>query len=245
MFIIYNMEFKFKKIILKLSGEAIGDDKANSILSKKKLEDIVSLIETFYKNGVKVGVVIGAGNIFRGRIALDNGLDVESGDYMGMVGTVINLKAIESLLNKRNIPNVLYSALEIENVAKKYDPLLAKKEIDSKVVLLGGGIGKPGFTTDTCAAFRAIELDMDAILFGKYGVIGVYDKDPRTNSDAKFLKDLTYDEVLRLDLKVMDSSAIKLLLGHNIITRVFSMDDLNNFILAAKGEDIGTTIKEK
>lgn len=238
------MEPKYKKVILKLSGEAIADS-SNSILNPKKLSDIVSLIETLFKCGVKVGVVIGAGNIFRGRIAVDNGIDTESGDYMGMIGTVINLKAISSLLNQRNIPNVLYSALNVENVTKHYDIEMAKKEYENSVVLLAGGIGKPNFTTDTCAALRAVELDAELILAGKYGVKGVYDKDPRLYKDAKFLKKLTYQEVLDMDLKVMDKTAISLLLHSNVITKVFSMDDMNNFILAIEDKDIGTIIKEK
>ncbi len=243
---VYNnyMEPKYKKVILKLSGEAIADS-SNSILNPKKLSDIVSLIETLFKCGVKVGVVIGAGNIFRGRIAVDNGIDTESGDYMGMIGTVINLKAISSLLNQRNIPNVLYSALNVENVTKHYDVEKAKKEYENSVVLLAGGIGKPNFTTDTCAALRAVELDAELILAGKYGVKGVYDKDPRLYKDAKFLKKLTYQEVLDMDLKVMDKTAISLLLHSNVITKVFSMDDMNNFILAIEDKDIGTIIKEK
>ena len=238
------MEPKYKKVILKLSGEAIADS-SNSILNPKKLSDIVSLIETLFKCGVKVGVVIGAGNIFRGRIAVDNGIDTESGDYMGMIGTVINLKAISSLWNQRNIPNVLYSALNVENVTKHYDVKIAKKEYENSVVLLAGGIGKPNFTTDTCAALRAVELDAELILAGKYGVKGVYDKDPRLYKDAKFLKKLTYQEVLDMDLKVMDKTAISLLLHSNVITKVFSMDDMNNFILAIEDKDIGTIIKEK
>lgn len=238
------MEPKYKKVILKLSGEAIADS-SNSILNPKKLSDIVSLIETLFKCGVKVGVVIGAGNIFRGRIAVNNGIDTESGDYMGMIGTVINLKAISSLLNQRNIPNVLYSALNVENVTKHYDVKIAKKEYENSVVLLAGGIGKPNFTTDTCAALRAVELDAELILAGKYGVKGVYDKDPRLYKDAKFLKKLTYQEVLDMDLKVMDKTAISLLLHSNVITKVFSMDDMNNFILAIEDKDIGTIIKEK
>lgn len=243
---VYNnyMEPKYKKVILKLSGEAIADS-SNSILNPKKLSDIVSLIETLFKCGVKVGVVIGAGNIFRGRIAVDNGIDTESGDYMGMIGTVINLKAISSLLNQRNIPNVLYSALNVENVTKHYDIKIAKKEYENSVVLLAGGIGKPNFTTDTCAALRAVELDAELILAGKYGVKGVYDKDPRLYKDAKFLKKLTYQEVLDMDLKVMDKTAISLLLHSNVITKVFSMDDMNNFILAIEDKNIGTIIKEK
>ena len=164
---------------------------------------------------------------------------------MGMIGTVINLKAISSLLNQRNIPNVLYSALNVENVTKHYDVEIAKKEYENSVVLLAGGIGKPNFTTDTCAALRAVELDAELILAGKYGVKGVYDKDPRLYKDAKFLEKLTYQEVLDMDLKVMDKTAISLLLHSNVITKVFSMDDMNNFILAIEDKDIGTIIKEK
>lgn len=164
---------------------------------------------------------------------------------MGMLGTVINLKAISSLLTQEGVPNVLYSALEVENVAIKYDPICAKKDYEDKVVLLGGGIGLPFYTTDTCAAKRAIELGVDCILAGKYGVEGVYDKDPRQFKDAKFLKKLTYQEVLDMDLKVMDRSAIELLIAHNIVTKVFSMENINNFVYAIEGKDIGTTIKEK
>lgn len=239
------MDTMYKKVILKLSGEAIADGNSFSILSPKKVKDIVSLIKKLYENNVKVGVVIGAGNIFRGRIAEENGIDHVSGDYMGMLGTVINLKAISSLLTKEGVPNVLYSALEVENVAIKYDANTAKKDYEDKVVLLGGGIGLPFYTTDTCAAKRAIELDADCILAGKYGVEGVYDKDPRQFKDAKFLKDLTYKKVLDLDLKVMDRSAVELLSTHNIVTKVFSMENIDNFIYAIEGKDIGTTIKEK
>ena len=243
---VYNnyMEPKYKKVILKLSGEAIADS-SNSILNPKKLSDIVSLIETLFKCGVKVGVVIGAGNIFRGRIAVDNGIDTESGDYMGMIGTVINLKAISSLLNQRNIPNVLYSALNVENVTKHYDVEIAKKEYENSVVLLAGGIGKPNFTTDTCAALRAVELDAELILAGKYGVKGVYDKDPRLYKDAKFLEKLTYQEVLDMDLKVMDIGAIEILKQSEVETRVFSMEDINNFIKVVQGEELGTTITKE
>ncbi len=243
---VYNiyMDPKYKKVILKLSGEAIADN-STSILNPKKLSDIVSLIECLFNNGVKVGVVIGAGNIFRGRIALDNGIDTESGDYMGMIGTIINLKAISSLLTQRNIPNVLYSALNVKDVTLPYDKENAKKDYENKVVLLAGGIGKPNYTTDTCAALRAIELEADLILAGKFGVKGVYNKDPRVYEDAKFLKELTYKEVLDMDLKVMDKTATKLLENSKVVTKVFSMDDMNNFILAIEDKDIGTIIKEK
>ena len=169
----------FKKVILKLSGEALQDDINGLILSGEKLKKIGNLIKELVENKVNVGVVTGAGNIFRGRIASDAGIDVEDGDYMGMTGTIINCKAISSVLNKLGVKNVLFSALELEDVAIKYDSKKAKEFLEKGYVcLFAGGIGKPQYTTDTCAATRAIEMGADAILAGKNGVDGVYTADP-------------------------------------------------------------------
>jgi len=238
------MKIENKRIILKLSGEAIGE--SGSILNKEKLYQIVGILKQLNSGNAKVGVVIGAGNIFRGRISSSIGVDTISGDYMGMVGTVINLKALSSLLTQNNIKNILFSSLFVEDVAVKYDKDIAKKYFEEGyVVLLAGGIGKPNYTTDTCAALRAIELDCNLILSGKYGVDGVYDCDPNTNKNAKFLKNLTYKEALDRDLKVMDKSALDLLKDTNVITRVFSMEDMSNFIKVIYNNDIGSTISKE
>lgn len=235
----------YTKVILKLSGEALQDDKNGLILSGEKLKEIGTLIKELVSNNVHVGVVTGAGNIFRGRIAKDAGLDAEDGDYMGMTGTIINCKAISGILNKLGVKNVLFSALELEDVAIKYDAKKAKKYLDEGYVcLFAGGIGKPKYTTDTCAATRAIEMNVDAILAGKNGVDGVYTADPNKDKSAKFIKDLTYQKVLDMDLQVMDRSAIELLKNTNIVTRVFSMENIDNFIKVSLGDDMGTTIKE-
>jgi uridylate kinase len=240
------MNSLYKTVVLKFSGEALQDDVASLIISKEKLGGIIKVISEIYLSGVNVGVVVGAGNIFRGRIAQENGLSSESGDYMGMTGTIINMIAISDLLTKNNIPNKLLSALALDDVATKYSKEAANVAINEhKVCLFAAGVGKPNFTTDTCAASRAIDINADAILMGKFGVKGIYDSDPRKNKDAKFLENLTYDEVLSRDLKVMDRTAIQLLQKHNIITKVFSMDDLSNFIRVIQGENIGSTIKEK
>lgn len=235
-----------KRIILKLSGEALENSSSKTIFDKNKLLNIKNIIDSFLKNGFKVGVVVGAGNIFRGRIAEENGFSYEDGDYMGMMGTVINVKAISSILNSFNIPNVLYSALNVENVSLKYDAKKAKKDYDDgKVVLFGGGIGLPGYTTDTTAAKRALEMDAKMILSAKNGVDGVYDKDPNKYSDAKFLHYLTYKEALEKDLKVMDASALNLLKESDVVTRVFSSNEFDNFIKIASGdESLGTIIKK-
>ena len=235
----------YKSVILKLSGEALQDEKNGLILSGEKLKEIGLLIKRLVNEGVNVGVVTGAGNIFRGRIASDAGIDTEDGDYMGMTGTIINCKAISSVLNKLGVKNKLFSALELEDVATKYNSKEALDLMNSGVVcLFAGGIGKPNFTTDTCAARRVIEVNADAILAGKNGVDGVYTADPNKDKSAKFIKETSYQQVLDMDLKVMDRTAIELLKNTKIVTRVFSMENIDNFIKVSLGDDMGTTIKE-
>ena len=165
---------------------------------------------------------------------------------MGMVGTVINCKAISSILDKLGIKNVLYSALAVEDVAIKFDEKDAINKLnDGYVLIFAGGLGRPGITTDSTAAKRAIQINADAILAGKNGVDGVYDKDPNKFNDAKFLKSLTYQQVLDMDLKVMDIGAIEILKQSEVETRVFSMEDINNFIKVVQGEELGTTITKE
>ena len=240
------MKKPYKTVILKLSGEALHDSNSNSILDAKKLNDIGKLVQDLISLNVRVGIVTGAGNIFRGRIAHEAGIKVVDGDYMGMVGTVINCKAISSILDKLGIKNVLYSALAVEDVAIKFDEKDAINKLnDGYVLIFAGGLGWPGITTDSTAAKRAIQINADAILAGKNGVDGVYDKDPNKFNDAKFLKSLTYQQVLDMDLKVMDIGAIEILKQSEVETRVFSMEDINNFIKVVQGEELGTTITKE
>ena len=240
------MKKPYKTVILKLSGEALHDSNSNSILDAKKLNDIGKLVQDLKSLNVRVGIVTGAGNIFRGRIAHEAGIKVVDGDYMGMVGTVINCKAISSILDKLGIKNVLYSALAVEDVAIKFDEQDAINKLnDGYVLIFAGGLGRPGITTDSTAAKRAIQINADAILAGKNGVDGVYDKDPNKFNDAKFLKSLTYQQVLDMDLKVMDTGAIEILKQSEVETRVFSMEDINNFIKVVQGEELGTTITKE
>lgn len=240
------MKKPYKTVILKLSGEALHDSNSNSILDAKKLNDIGKLVQDLISLNVRVGIVTGAGNIFRGRIAHEAGIKVVDGDYMGMVGTVINCKAISSILDKLGIKNVLYSALAVEDVAIKFEEQDAINKLNEGYVLIfAGGLGRPGITTDSTAAKRAIQINADAILAGKNGVDGVYDKDPNKFNDAKFLKSLTYQQVLDMDLKVMDIGAIEILKQSEVETRVFSMEDINNFIKVVQGEELGTTITKE
>ena len=235
---------KYKKVILKLSGEALEDNSSRMILSGKKLISIANLIKDLVNDGVNVSVVTGAGNIFRGRIADEAGINPIDGDYMGMLGTVINCKALSSVLTKIGVKNVLFTALEVEDVGIKFDALKANKlSEEGYVCLFAEGLGRPQITTDTTAAKRAIEIKAEAILAGKNGIDGVYDKDPNKFKDAKFIKDLTYKDAIDQNLKVMDITAMELLKNTNIETRVFSMEDLSNFKKVICGDTLGTTIK--
>ena len=235
---------KYKRIILKLSGEALAH-KDGTILNPEKLNVIAKAVKAMHEEGVEIGIVIGAGNIFRGKISSKIGVDRTNGDYMGMLGTIINCIALSSALEKIGVTTRVMSAVEVNKIA---EPYIYKKAIAhlncNKVVLFAGGTGNPYFTTDTCASLRALEINADAILMAKNNVDGVYDSDPKLNKNAKFLKTLTFKEVIDRNLAVMDQTSITMLMGQNITIRVFNMENADNFMKVIHGEDIGTTIKE-
>lgn len=235
---------KYKRIILKLSGEALAN-KDGTILNPEKLNVIAEAVKAMHKEGVEIGIVIGAGNIFRGKISSKIGVDRTNGDYMGMLGTIINCIALSSALEKIGVTTRVMSAVEVNKIA---EPYIYKKAIAhlncNKVVLFAGGTGNPYFTTDTCASLRALEINADAILMAKNNVDGVYDSDPKLNKNAKFLKTLSFKEVIDRNLAVMDQTSITMLMGQNITIRVFNMENADNFLKVIHGEDIGTTIKE-
>lgn len=230
----------FKRVLLKLSGEALKED-GDLILSGGALTHMAEMIKAIATSGVQVCVVVGAGNIWRGKIASDAGMERVQADYMGMMGTVINAVALSSKVKDLGANSIVTSAISaIEGITVPYAVEVADQALNNgQVVFLAGGTGKPYFTTDTAAAMRAIELKCDAILMGKNGVHGVYDKDPRSNPDAKFFEFITFDEMLKLNLQIMDTSAIQLIKDENIKVCVFQME-ANNFIAASKGEHVGT-----
>ncbi len=234
----------YKRVLLKLSGEALKEN-SDAILSAEALDNMAKMVKSIYEAGVQVCIVIGAGNIWRGKIAKDAGMEQFEADYMGMMGTVINAVALSSKLKLLGVPSLVTSAIgPVPEVNVPYSPEVADKAMnEGKVVFLSGGTGKPYCTTDTAAARRAVELNVDAILMGKNGVEGVYDKDPRVNNDAKFYPVITYEEMLKQNLQIMDISAIQLIKDKDIQVRVFRMD-ANNFIRAAKGENIGTICRK-
>lgn len=237
---------KYKRIILKLSGEALADKKDGTILDNEKLKKIALAVKQMHDAGVQIGIVIGAGNIFRGKIASKIGIDQTNGDYMGMLGTIINCTALSSALEKIGITTRVMSAIDVNKIAEPYIYKRAIAHLEcNKVVLFAGGTGNPYFTTDTCASLRALEINADAILMAKNGVDGVYDSDPRINKDAKFLKHLTYHDIIEKNLNVMDQTSITMLIGKRKEVRIFSMDDINNFMKVIEGENIGSTITEE
>ena len=196
---------------------------------------------------MEVAIVIGAGNIWRGKVAEKIGIERVPADYMGMLGTVINAVAMSSALKKLGVPSVVYSAIpEIKEVTIAYDADKVKSDLSQgKICFLAGGTGKPFFTTDTAATLRAIETDCDAILMAKNGVKGVYDKDPTVYADAKFYPEITYKEMRDMNIQIMDQTAVELIEKTDIEILVFSMQDTENFQKAAKGQNVGTICKKE
>ena len=235
----------YKRILLKLSGEALKDEEGSSIFSETLFKNMVNVIKDLHDNGTEVGIVIGGGNIWRGKLAQTLALERVPADYMGMLGAVINCVSMASALQGVGVPATVFSALGAlpMDVTTPYEVNNAIKAMEEgNVVFFAGGTGKPYFSTDTAASIRALETKCEAILMAKHGVDGVYDKDPLTNSDAKFYKNVSYQEIIDLNLGVMDISAVELLKNTDLKIRVFSMKDPKNVIRVCNGEDIGTTV---
>lgn len=232
----------YQRILVKLSGEALSGD-STSIIDSEALLSTAEAIKRIADMGVEVSIVIGAGNICRGSLVEKTGMDRVTGDYMGMLGTVINSFAMMDALKRLGKKAVVLSAVEMERFTPTYTPELADKLLKEKtIVIFGGGTGKPFFSTDTCATLRAIEIKANAILIAKNGVDGIYDDDPRINKNAKMFDKIKCSEILKRQLKVMDLSAVEMLVDKDIDVRVFNMQNSSNFEKVARGENIGTTI---
>ena len=230
----------YKRVLLKLSGEALKEN-SDMILDGACLDSMAHMVKSIHDAGIQVCIVIGAGNIWRGKIAKDAGMEQYEADFMGMMGTVINAVALSAKLKLLGVPSLVTTAIgPVPEVNVPYSVETADKAMnEGKVVFLSGGTGKPFFTTDTAATMRAIELNCDAILMGKNGVEGVYDKDPRVDATAKFYPVITYNEMIKQNLQIMDQTALELIKDKDIKVRVFRMA-ADNFIKAAKGENVGS-----
>lgn len=234
---------KYKRILLKLSGESLMGDQDYGI-SPDMLAQYASEIKQAKEEGAEIGVVIGGGNIFRGLQGAAKGMDRVQGDYMGMLATVINSMALQAELEKQGVKTELLGGLAIEPICKESSRTRIKQALEEgKVVLIGGGTGNPYFTTDTASSLRAIEMQADAILKGTR-VDGIYTADPEKDPNATKYSSLTYEEALNKQLKIMDLTAFALCRENNMPIYVFDMNKKGNLIKVIKGEHIGTIVAD-
>lgn len=237
-------DLKYKRVLLKLSGEALSGPE-NFGIDPDRAEDIAERISEVRDMGVDVAIVIGAGNLWRGRRGLERGMDRATADYMGMLATVMNALALMDAMERCGLVTRVQSAIEMHAVAEPYIRRRAIRHLEKgRVVILGGGTGNPYFSTDTAAALRAMEISAD-VLIKATKVDGVYDSDPEINPDAKLFDHLTYMDAINLRLEVMDSTAISLCMDNHLpilVLNLWEQDDLCN---ALRGEEIGTLVSSE
>tara|TARA_B100000945_G_scaffold298494_1_gene278360 strand:+ start:1118 stop:1825 length:708 start_codon:yes stop_codon:yes gene_type:complete len=232
---------KYKRVLLKLSGEALIGDK-NYGIDPTILNDYAKEIKKIYDIKTEIAIVIGGGNIFRGVSGASKGMDRVQADYMGMLATMINGLALQSALENNEIPTRLQSAINVEAIAEPFIKRRATRHLEKgRVVIFGSGTGNPFFTTDSAAVLRAIEINADVILKGTR-VDGIYNSDPEKNKEAIKFDSLSFDEVLKKGLKVMDTTAFTLSQENNLPIIVFDMNNKGNLIKIINGEKIGTRV---
>ena len=234
---------KYKRVLIKISGEALLGEQQFGI-DQKPVQKIAKELKKAINLGAQVAVVVGGGNIFRGmRNSAKLGMDQASGDYVGMLATVMNAIALQSALNQIDVPCRVQSALAINQVAEPYIRYRAIRHLEKgRVVIFAAGTGNPFFTTDTAAALRASEINAEAMLMAKNGVDGVYTDDPKSNPKAKKIEKMAYDDIIKNELKVMDTSACALCKQNNIPIIVFDFDAEDGITKILNSEKIGTYI---
>lgn len=234
------MKPKYKRIILKLSGEALGGSDGKGI-DELIVSEVSDQIKVLVDAGVEVAIVIGGGNFWRGRSS--EKMDRSTADYMGMMATVINALALQDSMDQKGLSTRVMSAIEMRQIAEPYIKRRAVRHLEKgRVVIFAAGIGNPFFSTDTTAALRAAEIEAEVILLAKK-IDGVYDSDPNINPDAKKYITMTHDEVINQKLGVMDTTAATLCYENSIPILVFALEHTENIIRACEGENIGTIIE--
>ena len=230
----------YKRILVKLSGEALAGEKGFGI-DTEVLTKVAEQLEEVYKTGVEMGIIIGAGNFWRGRQGTN--MDRSTADHMGMLATVLNSLALQDVLERRGVPTRVQTALTITRVAEPYILRKALRHLEKKrIVIFGCGTGNPYFSTDTAAALRAAEIGAEAILLAK-NVDGIYDSDPKKNLDAKKFDEISYMQVIEKGLSAMDTTAITLCMENKIPIVAFGLNEKNSIMRASQGEKIGTIIR--
>lgn len=236
---------QYKRIVLKLSGEAMAGGQGFG-LSPEIIKSVAAQVKEVVELGVEVAVVVGGGNIWRGKVGSEMGMDRATADYMGMLATVMNSLALQDSLEKQGIETRVLSSIEMRQVAEPYIRRRAIRHLEKKrVVIFAAGTGNPYFSTDTTAALRAAEIEADVILMAKNNVDGVYSADPKTDSTAVKYEELSYFEVIQQGLQVMDSTASTLCMDNDIPLIVFSIMENGNIKRAVQGEKIGTVVRRE
>ena len=232
----------FERVLLKLSGEALMGSLEYGA-DPDRIASIAGAVKKVVDSGVEFGIVVGGGNIYRGLAGAAAGMDRATGDYMGMLATVLNALAVQEALERNGADTRVLSAIEMQEVAEPYIRRRAVRHLEKgRIVIFAAGTGNPFFTTDTAAALRALEIHADAILMAKHGVDGVYTDDPRAVADAEFLPELTHREAIERRLRVMDSTALSLCMDNSLPIHVFSIDDERNIERIVSGERVGTVV---
>jgi uridylate kinase len=233
---------RFGRILLKLSGEALMGSQSYGT-DGAEVDRIAAQVASVRERGVEVAIVVGAGNIYRGLAGAATGMDRATGDYMGMLATVLNALTLQDALERVGQHTRVMSAIDVKEVAEPYIRRRAMRHLEKgRIVIFAAGTGNPFFTTDTAAALRALEIHAEAILMAKNGVEGVFDSDPATNPDAKFIPRITGREAIERGLKVMDSTALSLCMDNDLPIYVFNMADELNIDRIVSGETVGTLV---
>jgi uridylate kinase len=231
----------FRRVLLKLSGEALMGDRDYGI-DLREIERIADEVSDLQQQRVEIAIVVGAGNIYRGMAAAAEGMDRATADYAGMLATVLNALTLQDVLERRGLHTRVLSAIQVSEVAEPYIRRRAIRHLEKgRVVIFAAGTGNPFFTTDTAAALRALEIGAEAILMAKHAVEGVYGGDPREDPDAKFLPELTHLEAIEQGLRVMDTTALSLCMDNGLPIYVFALAE-GNIRRVALGERVGTII---
>ena len=239
------MEPKYKRILIKLSGEALAGEKGVGI-DIKTVKTIAKEIAEVHSSGVEIALVIGGGNLWRGEPAAAAGMDRVQADYTGMLGTVMNALVMADSLQQNGVDTRVQTSIPMQNVAEPYIRGRALLHLEKgRIVIFAAGIGSPYFSTDTTAALRAAEIDAEAILMAKNGVDGVYNADPKKDANAVKFDELTHGEVIKRGLKIMDATASTLSMDNDIDLVVFNMNQAGNIKRVVFGEAIGTTVSNK
>ncbi|HLQ84246.1 MAG TPA: UMP kinase [Pseudogracilibacillus sp.] len=235
----------YRRIVLKLSGEALSGEQGFGI-EPEIIQSIARQVKEIAELGVEIGIVVGGGNIWRGKVGSEMGMDRANADYMGMLATVMNSLALQDSLESMGIPTRVQTSIEMRQVAEPYIRRKAIRHLEKKrVVIFAAGTGNPYFSTDTTAALRAAEIEAEVILMAKNNVDGVYSADPKTNKDAVKYEELSFMDMLNGGLEVMDSTASSLCMDNDIPLIVFSITEEGNIKRVVEGEDLGTIIRGK